>query len=216
MVAFVGLLICRPPAVRRALQRQGESPRRDCTDTVDAVCWRRGWWEARVVTGPAARWSIQTNAKRKTATCMAGKRKWDRQECGCGKDGRDDEKTRRREDEKRSQAMRWDDGMSEVEQWEMRLWGRRAGGQPKVLGVLGKKQKGGVVPLVLRPRDPREGVQGGRAGIDHLSGTRRHLQFPENPEGRTEAEQHSFSHSATVCVHCPATFPLHAFWRKRP
>lgn len=62
---------------------------------------------------------------------------------------------------------------------------------------------------------PREGVQGGRAGIDHLSGTRRHLQFPENPEDRTEAEQHSFSHSAAVCVHRPATFPLplHAFWR---
>lgn len=32
LFAFVGLLICRPPAVRRALQRQGESPRRDCTD----------------------------------------------------------------------------------------------------------------------------------------------------------------------------------------
>lgn len=88
--------------------------------------------------------------------------------------------------------------------------GRRAGGQEgsqRSWGFSAKKQKGGVVPLVLRPRDPREGVQGGRAGIDHLSGTRRHLQFPENPEDRTEAEQHSFSHSATVCVHCSATFP---------
>lgn len=90
----------------------------------------------------------------------------------------------------------------------MRLWGRRA---VKGLGGLGKKQKGGVVPLVLAA--PREGLQGGRAGIDHPFGTRRHLQFPENPEDRTEAEQHSFSHSAAVCVHCPATFPLHAFWR---
>lgn len=48
--AFVGLLICRPPAVRRALQRQRESPRRDCTDTSTAFAGvggrgvvKRGW-----------------------------------------------------------------------------------------------------------------------------------------------------------------------------
>lgn len=122
----MGLLICRPTAATSVAPCSGRvRPRRDSTDTSRPSAGVGEGWEARVVTGPAGLWSIQTNVKRKTATHMARNRKRSRQECGCGKDGREDEKTRSQT--MRWDAMRWDDGMNEVEQWEMRPWGRFKG-----------------------------------------------------------------------------------------
>ncbi|KAK0752020.1 hypothetical protein B0T18DRAFT_81850 [Schizothecium vesticola] len=120
---------------------------------------------------------------------MARKRKRSRQECGRGKDGREDEKTR-------SQTMRWDDAMSEVEQWEMRLWGRFKG-LGSTGGSLGKKTERGSGPLVLGPGRP--------GSTDHPSGTRRHLQFHRRESGGQDrggavarCQLLSFCHRLTV------------------
>lgn len=135
------------------------------------------------------------------------RRAWRESENGAGKNV-DVEKM----DEKRSQAMRWDDGMSEVEQWEMRLGGRRAA---KGLGVSAKKQKGGVVPLVLRPRE-REFREAGQALITLLAldGTCNSQRIRRTGPRRSSTP----SLCAAVCVqplsHFPSSSFLMPFWRE--